>query len=216
MKINKDILSLPPYISTSWNNVISLYIETSNLIVILKNGSKVEIPNLDANLVKIIFDAYEQHLENQSKPPKTSISFGIPFLGEIDSLSTALQHNPKQKDAPDIPIEIIQKISHMAKLFVEETNMEMPKPEQNCNCLHCQIAKALQVGLGINLENLDEDVDDKDLKFRTWDIKEENNKLYTVINPLDKNEHYSVFLGEPIGCTCGNKNCEHIKAVLNS
>ncbi|NGX33463.1 MAG: hypothetical protein K1060chlam4_01531, partial [Candidatus Anoxychlamydiales bacterium] len=40
--------------------------------------------------------------------------------------------------------------------------------------------------------------------------------LYRVTNPLDENEHYSVFLKDPIGCTCGKKNCEHVKAVLNS
>ncbi|MGH2612567.1 MAG: hypothetical protein ACRDFB_05905, partial [Rhabdochlamydiaceae bacterium] len=62
----------------------------------------------------------------------------------------------------------------------------------------------------------EEEVSDEDLKFRTWDIKQENDKLYSVTNPLDKKEHYNVFLGKPLGCTCGNKNCEHIQAVLKS
>ena len=43
-----------------------------------------------------------------------------------------------------------------------------------------------------------------------------NSILIVVTNPLDANEHYNVFLGDPIGCTCGQKNCEHIRAVLNS
>ena len=62
----------------------------------------------------------------------------------------------------------------------------------------------------------EEKIDDLDLVFRDWEIKELSNNLYTVTNPLDLNEHYNVFLGEPIGCTCGHKNCEHIKAVLQS
>jgi hypothetical protein len=36
------------------------------------------------------------------------------------------------------------------------------------------------------------------------------------MNPLDHKEHYNVFLGDPIGCSCGNNNCEHIQAVLKS
>ena len=94
--------------------------------------------------------------------------------------------------------------------------MDLPKPEDNCNCMHCQVSRALQIGMGINPENLDEAVDEQDLKFRDWDILEEGAHLYRVTNPLDENEHYSVFLKDPIGCTCGKKNCEHIKAVLNS
>ena len=61
-----------------------------------------------------------------------------------------------------------------------------------------------------------EEVTDEDLKFRTWDIKQPGKKLYLVTNPLDNNENYNVFLGKPVGCTCGQKYCEHIKAVLNS
>ena len=35
-------------------------------------------------------------------------------------------------------------------------------------------------------------------------------------DPLDPNEHYNVFLGTPLGCTCGEKDCEHIRAVLST
>jgi hypothetical protein len=61
-----------------------------------------------------------------------------------------------------------------------------------------------------------EEVSDEDLKFRDWEIKQTAEQLYTVTNPLDANEHYNVFLGSPLGCTCGDKNCEHIRAVLTS
>jgi hypothetical protein len=65
-------------------------------------------------------------------------------------------------------------------------------------------------------EAKEELVSDDELKFRTWDISQSNEKLYIVSNPLDDHEHYSVYLGEPIGCTCGQKLCEHVRAVLNN
>ncbi len=219
MRINKNILHIPPYISTAWDDITSIFSQEQFLIIILKNGSKIEIPNLSAQLIELIFDTHAKVLENNNNPkPKTSISFGLPSISNIgiDSLSSAMQHDPQQKDAPDLPSDILKKISSVAKLFAEEANIDLPQPEKNCNCMHCQIAKALQIGAGVHPENQDEEVHDDELKFRVWDIKEEGSKLFSVINPLDQTEHYSVFLGDPIGCTCGKKNCEHIKAVLKS
>lgn len=221
MKINDTILNIPPYISTSWENITSLFTQNDLLIVILKNGAKIEIPTLKPDMLENIFTIHSKVLENKSKP-KTSINFGLPSLptnlpiGGLESLTSSMQHNPKQKDAPDIPKDVLNKIANIAKLFADESNMDMPKPEKKCNCMHCQISRALLRGIGVNPENLDEEVSDQDLKFKDWEIIEEKNLLYKVTNPLDPNEHYSVFLGKPIGCTCGQKNCEHIKAVLNS
>ena len=62
----------------------------------------------------------------------------------------------------------------------------------------------------------EEIVSDAELHFREWDIKQLEKQLYNVTNPLDTTEHYQVFLGTPLGCTCGKTNCEHIRAVLNS
>ncbi|NGX33751.1 MAG: hypothetical protein K1060chlam1_00092 [Candidatus Anoxychlamydiales bacterium] len=221
MKINDKILNIPPYISTSWDNITSLFTQNDFLVVILKNGAKIEIPKIQPEMIEEIFKIHSKVLEGKSKP-KTSISFGLPSIlpsmptAGLESFTSAMQHNPEQKDAPDIPSDIINKIANIAKLFAEEANMDIPKPVANCNCMHCQISKALQIGMGINPENLDAEVDEKDLKFRDWDIIEEGAHLYRVINPLDEKEHYSVFLKDPIGCTCGKKNCDHIKAVLNS
>ena len=217
MKINKNILSLPPYVSTSWENITSLYKEDDYLILTLKNGSKIEIPDLNKQIIETIFDAHAQFLENSQKP-KASVSFGFPEMakGSLDSFTGAMSHNPEQKNAPDLPADVLKKIASVAKIFADESNVDMPKPEADCNCTHCQIAKAMQIANGAHPENLDEEVQDEELLFRLWDIQEDGEKLYTVINPLDKNEHYSVYLGNPIGCTCGVKNCEHIKAVLKN
>ena len=223
MKINKEILSLPPYISTAWENIVSLFTQANNLIVILKNGSKIAIPNLNSDILETIFSTHIKVLEKRIEP-KTSISFGLPSLNNnmglgsdnLENFAGAMQHNPEQKNAPNIPNEILNKIANITKLFSEEANIDIPEPKPDCNCLHCQIAKAMQIAKGINPENLDPVVADEDLKFRLWDIHEEGKELYSVTNPLNQNEHYSVFLGKPLGCTCGKKNCEHIKAVLNS
>ncbi len=86
-----------------------------------------------------------------------------------------------------------------------------PKPEPHCNCPHCQIARAMH---GIEKQELEEPVSDEDLKFRDWEIKQTGEKLYSVTNPIDPSEQYTVFLGEPVGCTCGHSHCEHIKSVL--
>ena len=63
---------------------------------------------------------------------------------------------------------------------------------------------------------MEEIVSDEELRFKTWEISQTNDKLYLVSNPIDANEHYSVYLGEPVGCTCGEKHCDHIRAVLSS
>jgi hypothetical protein len=62
----------------------------------------------------------------------------------------------------------------------------------------------------------EEEVSPHELKFREWDIQQAGDKLYNVSNPFDKGEQYQVYLGNPVGCTCGKSKCEHIVAVLNS
>ena len=133
----------------------------------------------------------------------------------MESLGSIMHHNPSQSKAPNLPPEILDKITAISKIMGVEDTESIPKAEPHCNCIHCQIAKALR-GQKKKNEEILEEVTDEDLKFKTWDIKQTGKKLYSVTNPLDNNENYNVFLGKPVGCTCGQKNCEHIKAVLNS
>jgi hypothetical protein len=223
MQINDKILSIPPYISTSWKNIISLQVETrsSHLILIIElvSGSRVEIPHLDKPTIERIFTMHAQHVENSSgpkkNPPMQPFGFSLPFpLPGIDGLTSVLQHNTEQANAPDLPPELIEKISELTNTISPEDLAIIPKPEPHCNCPHCQIMRAMTGEE--KLPALEEEVTDEDLKFRTWDIVQQADKLYIVTNPLDLKEHYSVFLGEPLGCTCGQKNCEHLQAVLHS
>ncbi|MFS8563749.1 MAG: hypothetical protein LVR00_05305 [Rhabdochlamydiaceae bacterium] len=225
IKINEKVLSLPPYISTSWKNIISLQVSNTVigpiLIIELISGSRIEIPNLEAAVMEDIFTAHSLFLEKQvgkKNPEQPSLTFPFdllagPAFSGMQEMSTLFQHNGAQAETPDLPQELLDKMITLAKTMgVEETSL--PKSEPHCNCPHCQIIRAFHPTT--ESAPLEEEVSDEDLKFRTWDINKEGDQLYTVTNPLNSAEHYSVFLGQPIGCTCGEKNCEHIQAVLRS
>ncbi len=240
-KINQKILSIPPYISTSWKNINTLHMKEIEgrpvLVIALHNGTSIEIPGLEQGLIEEIFEAHSKYVEQETREPQVeslktfepskesdpSFSFGIPFQmsGGNGSLNPTsfLEHNPSQSDAPEMPPEVIQKITSITKaLGMDMEQMNIPKAEPHCNCPYCQIARAVQTDDTANMteELVEEEVSEEDLRFRDWDIKQEDDKLYIVSNPLNTEEHYQVYLGNPVGCTCGKKNCEHVRTVLNS
>jgi hypothetical protein len=241
MKINSKILSIPPFISTSWRNIASLHIENQHptliLIVTLLSGAHIEVPHLEPTTIEAIFAAHARFLEQEEKtvpskiPPKAPLNFQsgvqeqifsmeLPLksgLANMEHFGTLLQHNPEQADSPDLPSDVLEKIAQLSKtLGIDDPNV-IPKPEPHCNCMRCQIARAMQKGLGDGVQDREEEiVSDEELKFRTWDVAQTGDKLYLVSNPIDDKEHYNVFLGDPIGCTCGQVHCEHIRAVLNT
>ena len=241
MRINHKILSIPPYISTSWKNVLSLHVEQEEnkpfLMIGLANGSFVEVPHLDTIVIEAIFAAHEKYLEmenpipqknpstfpSQKTPPtisETSAIISFPFRIEgPENLGSMLQHNSDAANSPDLPKEMLEKIATLSKVIGFDNAESFPKPEPHCNCTHCQIMRAIH-GEALEqpkeIEPIPELVTAEDLKFRDWEIKQTADKLFIVTNPLNEEEHYNVFLGSPVGCTCGEKNCEHIRAVLNS
>jgi hypothetical protein len=226
MKFTAKVLSIPPYISTTWENISSLHVKeelgTYRLIVLLKDGPQVEIPNLDRISIEAIFNAHAQFSEERPlasqdmKAEDAPISFTLPLKGEgdgnvIEAFGPATQHNPEQADLPPLPQSVLKKIGAIASAFGVESLPSLPKAEPGCNCIYCQVMNAVQ-----GESAADEEISEEDLKFRDWEVRKTADKLYIVTNPIDLNEHYSVFLGEPIGCTCGSKNCEHVRAVLNT
>lgn len=237
MKINDKILSIPPYISTSWNYVKSLQMKGPFLVITLMGGESINIPNLKADILEQVFTAHANYLEKTLENPKNTSpgtssfsnleSLDMPFklgIGSIDGLGNPLMHNPAQKDSPDIPKPILQKIAAIAKIISPEDILAMPKAEPHCNCLHCQIARA--INHVVEPEQIreeehanhhsDDEVKDEDLVFQQWDVAQAGDKLFNVTNRLDTQERYSVYLGHPVGCTCGKSSCEHIIAVLKS
>lgn len=231
MKINPKYLSLPPYISTSWKNVVALYVRESILFVSMIDGEMIEIPDLKPELLEVVFAAHaayleyeiaREHFENKKEFPAPQSLLAAETGGEspfrfgfstLDGFGSALQHNPSQANAPDIPQDILHKISSIAKIVSPETN-SFPQPEPHCNCMFCQIAKALH---SENQEpshpSHEESVSDEDLKFQEWRITPTAEKMFDVSNESEK---YTVFLGDPVGCTCGRPGCVHILAVLKS
>src|SRR5579872_7331683 len=244
MRINKKILSIPPYISTSWKNIAYINMEDALpnplLVITLLNGLRIEIPNLDQPILEAIFDSHALYLDqdpssslakSSAKPtqntnneplPQTPnelfMGLGLPLRinnGNLENFGGfPLQHTPDQGSTPDLPQEILSKIGAIAKALEIENPTLLPKAEPHCNCMFCQIARAIHDGLGVETEKVSESAEEEitadDLKFRSWDIRQSGEKLYVVTSPLDDREQYSVFLGTPLGCTCGEKNCEHI------
>lgn len=221
-KINKQILSIPPYISTSWQNVASLHVskerEDHVLIITLVSNQIIRVPHLTEAEIHYIFQTHTKVLEKQGDTKEiigTTFGFPIKMGYEIfDGAGSFLQHNSKQAGAKDLPKEFLEKIANLAKIVDFEGSAEnFIKAEPHCNCPYCQIARALE---GKLVQMQEEEVTSEDLQFREWDIEQMNEKMYVVTNPLDKQEKYQIYLGKPIGCTCGNPRCDHIRAVLES
>ena len=241
MKINQKILSIPPYISTAWRNIASIHIqeqpEKKILMVTLTNESIIEIPNLNQAILEEIFSAHSRFIESESQEKSTikssqnnahfsnktdSALLNPPFgtgINGLHNLNMVMHHNQEQAHSPDLPPEILEKITAMTKsLGIEGELNNMPKAEPHCNCFYCQISRSLHKNETFKEDNKTEEelVSDEDLTFSDWIIDQTSDNLFTVTHPLNANEHYQVFLGNPVGCTCGEKNCEHIRIVLNS
>jgi hypothetical protein len=228
MIINDKILSLPPYLSTSWKNVISVQVQPRpfghSLIIELVTGNRVEIPNVEQSIIEKVFFNHTRALDQENKLSEhrlitAAIPFNFPEVeGMMSVLGSFMSHNIEQKNTPPLPAEILDKLKSVLKGLQSENDALLHAFEPGCNCPYCQVMRAAS-DTEINSANStseEEVVSEKDLSFKTWDIKAEGNKIYTVTNPLDNKEYYTVFLGHPLGCTCGSKGCEHINAVLKS
>jgi hypothetical protein len=243
IKIDEKLICIPPYISTTWDQISFLQSEEESgtgyliLALHLKDGKTVRIPQVDSSLIDIAFAAHVKFLEskiseqNQAEPNKAignllqqltgltpdqfnnlPIRFGISGVEGMPGME-ALQHNSTYGNAPDMPAEVLDKISGMIKMLSNGEVSSFPKPELHCNCPHCQVARSVHNIEKEPVSPIDQPVSDEELSFRDWEIVKKGDKLYNVIN-LESKEEYSVYLGTPIGCTCGNTSCEHIKAVL--
>lgn len=236
--INEKFLFLPPFISTSWDQVKFIRVQNSAFLVEMNDGTSISIPELPNEVVESLFNAHAQFLQKQETARSEQVVEHAhiqikPFRVGGDSnpvfeqFNTNMQHNPEMAQAPDFPTEVLNKIAAIAKVVAPNESVQLPKAEPHCNCPHCQIARAIHAGVDseIHFEMIDPEcvaetienlVDDKDLSFEQWQIVAKGEQLYDVVNKLDPHEQYTVFLGEPVGCNCGKMGCEHILAVLKS
>lgn len=233
IKINEHVLIIPPYLSTTWNQIVSLQMKENNLIVRLSDETTVSIPNLNEESITSIFEFHAQFLEQLTKQASQQLSFpnreallekligldskepGVHIaFSTMDGMGGAMAHNPEQSNAPDLPKEVLEKITAITKIIAADALDNLPKPETDCNCFFCQLTRAMNPQE--QTITIEEQVLDEELKFQEWDIEPAGVQLYSVTNKLDGSEKYNVFLGHPVGCTCGKSNCEHIVAVLKS
>lgn len=235
MKINEKVLNIPPYLSTTWHLISSIHMTGNLLVVTLKDGNTINIPGLQQEIIDSIFLHHAESLEKGSQDfpiPRGNPSFlqnlnpsaaGPSFqlaLGSLDGLNQIMQHNPEQADAPELPRELLQKITSITKILASDDSIILPKAEPSCNCFHCQIARAFapteDVLLQAESSEEKDAISDEELQFQQWHIQQTNDQLFIVTNKLDEKEQYQVYLGEPLGCTCGKSGCEHLLAVLKS
>lgn len=238
--MNAKFLSIPPYVSTSWKNIRTLRMEEHTLLITLLDNSIVRVPNLEPPFVDQLFAQHAAHLEEQASqqpapaPQKPDSLFrpamptaSVPLfnkeaffrLGSFgpEGFAEALQHDPAHAGAPDLPREILEKVASVSKIMAPGDPNMLPKAEPHCNCVFCQLARAIRDGVPAPKAVVEEEilVSDKELSFKEWDIKELTPNVYEVANPLNNDEYYKVCL-DPVGCTCGHANCSHLLAVLRS
>lgn len=235
MRINHKVLSIPPYISTSWKNISSLQSkqegDKQSLIIHLHDGNCILVPDLEVVVIQAIFGAHAKYIEsenkvpvdvevNKGKVPVQEAPSGIKFF-EIENVSSMMSHNEQEKNSPDLPPYILNKVEELSKEMQLSNSATIPQAEPNCNCPFCQIAKSIQKSSEasekkISNEEEEEIVSEQDLSFTSWIIRPLKQNLYQVIHPDHLEKEYQVFLGTPIGCSCGSNQCEHIRAVLTS
>ncbi|HRD55903.1 MAG TPA: hypothetical protein PLC42_05855 [Parachlamydiaceae bacterium] len=245
MKINEKVLSIPPYLSTTWQYVASIKMKGALLSVTLIDGDSINIPNLSEENTQLIFKMHATHIEaasmqelslkKNSETEKKQLSilsnallesqnpFSLKFGFEaFDGMNAIAEHNPLEMDAPDLPAPLLDNLSQVAKIITKEDAAFFPEDVANCNCFHCQITRTINQNLkkkiAEELKMIEEDeiVLDKELEFNQWNVIAEGKEFFTVINKLDDQEQYKVFLGSPVGCNCGKDHCEHIIAALRT
>lgn len=171
MKIDQHIVSIPPYISTSWDHVRSLSVKDRILIISLNDGEIIRIPGLSEADIENIFKAHAQWLETDiqqeslgdvlfdgstlgmgssiSDQGKTTFSLslggfpGLSEMGGLNGMGMVLEHNPAQAAAPNLPQEVLQRVGSIGRMMLPEGSDAVPVAEPHCNCYFCQIARAI-------------------------------------------------------------------------
>jgi len=223
IKITNKMLSIPPHISTHWSHIAALHMKEDILAITLVGGDTLHIANLNSETARLIFQYHALYLDSlgsdlskmKGAAEREESSIRLAFGSSIDGLGSVMEHNPSQADAPDLSQEILEKIGAIAKIIAPAEEILLPKAEPGCNCFHCQIARALNPLPSSSLQD-EHDVTDQDLHFQQWTITQTGEKLFSVASVLDEHEKYNVYLGNPVGCTCGKQGCEHMLAVLKS
>lgn len=233
--VTEKFLHISPYLSTTWSEVSSLRQEGPNLFIALKNFTEVKIPFLKEKQLEAIFTFHEKYLDHffsakqpliESPPPfaqdllssfqpsrEKMLQFAIGTPGDISDM----EHNPHLKDLPELDPEVIKKIVSIVKVLTPEGEEAFLSKEsvEGCNCPACQIRHFLEKEnqSGITQE---EEFLEKPTEVMPWIISSVGENLYKVESKENPEEVAHVFLGNPLGCSCGEHGCPHLIAVLKS
>lgn len=227
IKINDKVVSIPPYLSTSWSAVAHIRSVGDRLVFTMKDGEAVSIPGFTDGLKKQVFDCHIHFLEGELRlPPKNMMMMPMPPVDILKinlqnpDFANMMQHNGDQRNMPPMPPDVLDKITKMLKVIGPNDPEMFPKAEPHCNCPYCQIARILHdmkpEEAVIEQAPAEEVVTDEELTFSQYLIESAGEKLFHVTDKLFPTEKFTVFLGEPVGCTCGKSGCEHLIAVLKS
>lgn len=241
IKITPKGLSIPPYVSTHWSKIQSLHLKGNALCVSLQSGESLLVPNLSKEILNQVFQAHALFLDQEISSPLPTPLHGIEHLqsmfeqmsespirlaigSSLDGMDMITQHNPADINAPDLPIELLQKVRGILDFIPPGKSLQIPQANPSCNCFHCQITRTLNNAQGKTLptdavDTFLELVKDEELLFEQWDVRQIDAQRFAVTNKLDSDETYNVFLGETVGCTCGKQGkeaCQHILAALRS
>ena len=246
MKIDHYIVSIPPYISTTWDHIRSISAKDGLLIISLNDGEIIRVPKLSEIDIENIFKAHAQWLDEDqlhheaskdimidnsplgmgtivSDDGQTTFSLslgGFPGLPGIPGMGVALEHDAAQAAAPNLPKEVLERVGVIGKMMLPEGTDAIPHAEPHCNCYFCQIARAIQGEIASKASPIGEleieNISDEDLNFCQWEVRPLGDQIFEVINRLDTFESYKVCLQPKMGCTCGQEGCEHLVAVLKS
>lgn len=205
MKITSKILSIPPYLSTSWYEVDSLFqSEDGALVVALTNGMQVRLEHLSTEVVHTIFMAHARFLEEEAEreeeeddevsellsSPHAEVEFSVhsPFaMGEVDEMSgdamkIFMEHDPSRSLGPLLPEPLLKRVTSLAKMFLPPDMIPLDSSHENCRCPFCQIVRALSGTPQPLLEEGEE-------KKKSTDLREEAREKKGLKEGLEHKKH---------------------------
>lgn len=228
MKINKNMLSIPPYITTTWDNITCVQAcvvqdEFVDIKICLADGEKVEVPHVPEKIFNKIRDEYEKFIESSSINTPADlggIASGIadifqganrelPAIGRGENVGVIgfpVSGHPRQHhEAPVLGKEALRQITKTLgeKAFEGEYITK-------CNCIYCQSCRFVQ-------DKKNKESGEKPLEFSdAWLVEEVGTDKFIVRDKMKESNVFTVYLKPKIICSCGSNVCEHIKATLFS
>lgn len=94
IKINDKIISIPPYLSTSWSHISSLSMKDNLLNIKLGDGSQIQIPNLSNDTIEMIFNQHAAYLDRSGKEISSLQPFDLSNENQVRDLLSHSDGSP--------------------------------------------------------------------------------------------------------------------------